>query len=95
MRHKLSPAKYRELKKEVWERDQFCRLCGGHSMLTPHHIIARGMGGGDHKENLITLCIECHGEVEQGKKSIPDSILEEIGFFNLSYDTATRTQGKP
>ena len=43
---------------------------------------------------MITLCVTCHGEVEQGKKEIPDVVLEEIGFFDLNYSTKDRMQSE-
>lgn len=92
MRHRLTPPKYRELKRYIAERDECCRLCGDPSSMTPHHIISRGMGGGDYEENIITLCVSCHGEVEQGKQEVPDSELERIGFYNLEYSTKDRKQ---
>jgi hypothetical protein len=29
-----------------------------------HHILPKRFGGGDHKENLVTLCASCHRAVE-------------------------------
>ncbi len=48
-----------------------CEWCGRHilSAAHPHHIYARGMGGGsrlDVRENLIALCFQCHGDVHAG-----------------------------
>lgn len=47
-----------------------CELCGRYSRtgLDPHHLLARGMGGGgrlDVKENLIGLCRVCHQATHQ------------------------------
>jgi hypothetical protein len=44
-----------------------CACCGGPSA-TAHHVIARGQGGDDVRENLVALCgsgtTGCHGLVE-------------------------------
>lgn len=84
-RFKLSPAKYRELLKEVAERDWFCCAICGEPNQTPHHIDRRSSGGGDYAENLISLCIfpnNCHGKVDDGKIKIPESELERVGYYN-------------
>jgi len=93
-RFKLSPEKYRLLKRDIAERDVYCRgnNCGRSDMLSPHHIISRAMGGGDFIENIIILCLDCHSQVEQNKTKIPDYELDRIGFYLLSYCTKTRTQ---
>ena len=50
-------------------RGRMCEWCGkerGH----PHHIWAKGMGGGgtlDVRINLMTLCISHHDDVHNGK----------------------------
>jgi hypothetical protein len=62
---------FRGAKKCEWCR----RRVGGPAH--PHHIWARGMGGGnrmDVRENLISLCLNCHQVVHNGE--IPrDAIL--------------------
>ncbi len=55
---------------QVWDRDDFsCQNpnCSGESFIDsyPHHILSKARGGSDTKENLITLCIECHWQVHQ------------------------------
>jgi 5-methylcytosine-specific restriction endonuclease McrA len=39
-----------------------CRINGG-----VHHIVKRSQGGGDHMENLITLCTHCHTAAHDGE----------------------------
>lgn len=45
----------------------YCELCGrpcyGNE---PHHIVPRGAGGPDIKENLIQLCPVCHTDTHSG-----------------------------
>lgn len=48
-----------------------CSWCGAANRgdIHPHHLLARGMGGGgrlDVRENLIALCAKCHHEVHVG-----------------------------
>ena len=46
-----------------------CQSCGvGDCRLHVHHILPRSEGGTDHRENLMTLCPECHAE-EHGKSA--------------------------
>lgn len=57
-----------ELKQEVKERDNYrCQKCGSSNPLHVAHIEHRKMGGDDtknFKENLITLCDDCHKEFD-------------------------------
>lgn len=49
----------------VLARDRHhCQRCETRVNLEIHHIIPRGLGGGDHPENLIALCRRCHDLVE-------------------------------
>ncbi len=46
-----------------------CEWCKRASVVNPHHIWARGMGGGgrlDVPANLIALCLSCHEYVHAG-----------------------------
>lgn len=61
-RLKLDPERYEALKKEVLERDGWrCQDCGSAKMLEVHHVKPRSKLGHDTSENLITLCVDCHG----------------------------------
>ena len=60
-RLKLEPEAYRELCREVLERDGWrCQWCGRTEALQVHHVQPRGRLGDDTEENLITLCVGCH-----------------------------------
>jgi 5-methylcytosine-specific restriction endonuclease McrA len=78
---------------EVEERDGFrCIICGSTS-ITPHHITKRSRGGGDFASNLVCLCVypdDCHNQVEQGKIEIPESKLEEIGYYSKDQKRLTK-----
>lgn len=45
----------------------WCEWCGGPVNCGPHHIISRGAGGPDIKENLVQLCLKHHREAHNGK----------------------------
>jgi RNA-directed DNA polymerase len=54
-------AEWRELRRQILQRDKYaCQCCGGTDYLEIHHIKARHQGGADSPENLITLCEVCH-----------------------------------
>jgi 5-methylcytosine-specific restriction endonuclease McrA len=61
-RQKLDPESYEALKNEVLERDGWrCQDCGSAKMLEVHHVKPRSKLGDDASDNLITLCVDCHG----------------------------------
>lgn len=43
-----------------------CQICGDvrPRSLEEHHILPRRFGGGDHEDNLVTLCASCHRALE-------------------------------
>ena len=45
----------------------FCEWCGAWktTRLERHHIVKRSQFGGDEHENLIMLCIVCHGKADR------------------------------
>ena len=61
------PKKVRE---EVYARDKGCIICGSTSNLTIAHYISRAKSGMGIRENLVTLCILCHHEMDNGKNTI-------------------------
>jgi hypothetical protein len=44
-----------------------CFVCGEKNkhVLQEHHIVPRRHGGGESKENLVTLCANCHAAIEK------------------------------
>ena len=57
---------------DEFRRKPRCEWCNARSRhgLDPHHVFARGMGGGgrlDVRINLVSLCRTCHGEVHGGR----------------------------
>ncbi len=61
------PKKVRE---EVYARDKGCIICSSTSNLTIAHYISRAKSGLGIRENLVTLCILCHHEMDNGKNSL-------------------------
>ncbi len=60
-RLRLDPEEYRQLCREVLERDGWrCQSCGGVRDLQVHHIQWRSHLGDDIESNLVTLCNICH-----------------------------------
>ncbi len=60
-RIRLDSESYRELHRQVLERDGWrCQTCGSMQHLQVHHQKFRSQSGSDVEQNLITLCAECH-----------------------------------
>jgi len=62
---KTKQAEWRGIQKVVKARDKHtCQSCHYKMSLTVHHILPRSEGGADTPPNLITLCTNCHNEIE-------------------------------
>jgi 5-methylcytosine-specific restriction endonuclease McrA len=58
---RLAPELYRQLCRQVMERDSWrCQSCGSKQNLQVHHKRLRSQQGPDTDLNLITLCATCH-----------------------------------
>ena len=77
-RRVLSQRKYVELKKYVFERDQYCVFCGNPEMSTPAHIIRRSQGGHDSPKNLVRACLKCHDDFDAYKIALPEKVREML-----------------
>ena len=65
-RLRLDSEKYRELHRQLLERDGWrCQICGSMRHLQVHHLKLRSQAGDDEELNLITLCAECHARLHQ------------------------------
>ena len=63
-RLRLNSDSYRELHRQVLERDGWrCQICGSMQHLQVHHLKFRSHSGDDLEENLFTLCADCHARV--------------------------------
>jgi 5-methylcytosine-specific restriction endonuclease McrA len=66
-RLRLDSTSYRDLQRQVMERDGWrCQVCGSMQNLQVHHLKLRSQSGGDVEQNLITLCVACHEQVHGG-----------------------------
>jgi 5-methylcytosine-specific restriction endonuclease McrA len=78
---KLSPHKFRKLREEVFKRDRYrCQLPGCYrtKALHPHHIIPTGRLRLDIKENLLTVCFECHDGLHDNLLDVSiDDLIDE------------------
>lgn len=65
---------YKEDKNKILERDQHkCRRCGNTSNLQIHHMNICNYYAEDHiKDNLITLCVQCHMGLHSKKWQLED-----------------------
>ena len=62
-RVKLGLGEYDSLRTRVLERDGWrCQNCGSSTDLQIHHLTKRSKLGDDAFDNLITLCVSCHGQ---------------------------------
>jgi len=69
-RLRLDPVSYESLRQDVLRRDGWrCQSCGTMSNLEVHHKQFRSHSGHDSEENLITLCICCHGEMHSPRRN--------------------------
>jgi 5-methylcytosine-specific restriction endonuclease McrA len=67
-RLRLDQEAYEALRQRVLRRDAWrCQLCGAMANLEVHHQEFRSHAGHDSEENLITLCIVCHGSIHVQK----------------------------
>lgn len=56
--------------KEKVEQEGICRNCRTNRLLTPAHLIHRGMGGNMEADNIIPLCIQCHAAYDKHELDI-------------------------
>ena len=60
-RLRLDATSYRELHRQVLERDGWrCQICRTMQNLQVHHQEFRSQSGSDQEQSLITLCAKCH-----------------------------------
>ncbi|MDO5138013.1 MAG: HNH endonuclease signature motif containing protein [Oscillospiraceae bacterium] len=43
-----------------------CQICGSKKHTEGHHLIDFVFGGAADKDNIVTLCTECHKNVHKG-----------------------------
>ena len=73
------------VKEYVRCRDGYkCRKCGSKTHLKVHHIVQRKDGGTDHRDNLVTLCHDCHVALHRGEFTVskPKGGYKDPAFMN-------------
>ena len=58
-----------KVKQKVWQRDKGCIICGNPYAMPNAHFIPRSQGGLGIEENIVTLCIECHHDFDNGNNT--------------------------
>lgn len=59
----------KKVKERVYERDKGrCILCGSNQGIPDAHYLRRSQGGLGIEQNIVTLCIKCHDEYDNGPK---------------------------
>lgn len=68
----------------VLQRDNFkCGICDKSENLCVHHILGfdKNKPQNSNKENMVTLCRQCHAQVHRSNLKIPQEVFDYIGFF--------------
>ena len=74
---KIDNKLYQITRRQAYERDGCCVLCGNSWGLQCHHIVFRSQGGLSELRNLACLCTECHNEAHGVKAKEIRKILQE------------------
>jgi 5-methylcytosine-specific restriction endonuclease McrA len=85
---KLTGREYKSWHTAILERDQWkCRRCEGRRNLQVHHIIKRSTLRLDTMENGLTLCFECHEDVERNTVEVVGKDANGIITFRTKEST--------
>lgn len=58
-----------KVRREVWERDKGCCIfCGSPYARAEAHYIPRSQGGMGIAKNILTVCSECHRQLDESSK---------------------------
>lgn len=71
---------------ECFKRDGWhCFYCNSTQSLHPHHIVYKSQGGFDLLWNLVTLCMNCHRDLHDGKLvvCVPEGEMECRGNITI------------
>jgi len=52
----------RKAQEEYWKKHKICEVCGLEKAVEVHEIIFRSQGGKCEKDNMISLCRNCHNQ---------------------------------
>ena len=74
-----------KVKEAVWERDfHKCILCGSPNAYPNAHYIPRSQGGLGIEQNIVTLCPQCHFDLDQTPKR-PNLLLSVRHYLDIKY----------
>jgi hypothetical protein len=95
-RYLVSSGEWKELRKLVYERDGWiCQICGQHCggrKIQCHHIVPFLISQDNSLDNLITLCVPCHG-IEEAAIYRHESLLTRPAYaFGCGLGTAIGLQ---
>lgn len=85
-----------KVKRKVWARDGGkCIVCGAPGMPNAHYI-RRSQGGLGIEENIVTLCLKCHHDYDNGfhRREIGDWIAEYLERLYPDFDDYDRVYHK-
>jgi hypothetical protein len=85
-RHK---ATWAEKQKLYREKAAPCRICG-HALVQLHHLIRRSQGGDDVADNLVPLCLLCHGELHRDDGTTARRLMARLTPAELAYMRSRR-----
>lgn len=86
-RKKIDNKLYETTRKQAYERDGCCVLCGNSWGLQCHHIVFRSQCGKSDLRNLACLCLQCHNEAHGVKaKEIRMHLLEVVNERTDRYE---------
>lgn len=75
----------KDVKEIVWQRDgERCIFCGTHEAMPNAHIVPRSKGGLGVANNIVTLCMKCHFEMDQTEKR--GEMLERAKEYIRQFD---------
>jgi rubredoxin len=80
---------YATEKQAAFTRDKWkCRHCGIRNDLHPHHVQFRSHRGPDIRQNLLTLCCQCHDAVHACNLRLifSDGDLREVATGSQFFD---------
>lgn len=70
----------------VWERDKHCCIvCGSQCAFPEAHVfVSRAHGGMGVKENIVTLCRECHRKLDNKAEKEHNFVKETV--YNYMFE---------
>ena len=86
-----------KVRKEVLERDGHrCIICGANYGLQIAHYISRGRLGLGIPQNLATMCVSCHFQMDNGKyhKELQKCVREHLKAHYEDWDESKLTYSK-